>query len=244
MIKLFSRKGKKFYFFIRKTAGYCPTDISVFESAFVHKSASAKVSNHNERLEYLGDAVLGVAVAEILYKRFPDADEGFLSKLRSDLVSRKQLNAVAQTLEFYTHIKYHVPHKLSSTHIPGDALEAFIAAIYLDAGIGKARKFVERHIANDRYIQQSLTESATHNYKSNLLEWSQRKKVEVLFETHQLNDAEKAARKHITFVSTVYVGGIATGEGSGTSKKIAEQNAAKNVINGVKLSQLNELFDV
>ena len=245
LIKLFSRKGRKFYFFLCHTAGYLPTSVSLFRTAFVHKSIGSKrrgagTSGDNERLEYLGDAVLEAVVSDILYHRFPDHDEGYLSKLRSNMVCRARLNAIAFEIGLDEHITLSSRKDLAVSHIPGDALEAFIAAIYLDGGIRRVRKFVQRHITNDRRTAEAQGEMWQDNHKSRLVNMGEQAGVEVFFETHRqsgkvFQDAEE------NFVSQIKVADVVIGQAKGRSKKQAEQRAACAVLNGISGGQIDIL---
>lgn len=245
LIKLFSRKGRKFYFFLCRTAGYMPTSVSLFRTAFVHKSIGYKrrgagTSEDNERLEYLGDAVLEAVVSDILYHRFPDRDEGYLSKLRSNMVCRARLNAIAFEIGLDEHITLSSRKDLAVSHIPGDALEAFVAAIYLDGGMRRVRKFVQRHITNDRRTAEAQGEMWQDNYKSRLVNMGEQVGVEVFFETHRqsgkvFQDAED------NFVSQIKVADVVIGRAKGRSKKQAEQKAACAVLNGISGGQIDIL---
>lgn len=218
------------------TAGYLPRDISLYEEAFIHKSAFAsnafKRRRYNERLEYLGDAILGAVVADILYRKFPKYEEGMLTKLRSDLVCRRRLNSIAQELEFEQYIQFISSRDLKSTHIPGDTIEAFVAAIYLDAGMKRVFKFVRRCIADDAHIAMTINDAQKNNYKSELLEWGQHEHVEITFETHSANSDG--------FVSKTIVGGESIGSGTGKTKKQAEQDAAKTTLSNIRFRKGNK----
>ena len=242
IIKLFSRKGRKFYFFIARTAGYLPTSTSHFQDAFTHRSFSNPVQSHegdtnNERLEFLGDAVIGTVVAHVLYKKMPTADEGLMSRLRANIVSRKRLNAVALNLGMGEFIKSNNLRSLSSTHIPGDALEAFVAAIFLDSGLRRATRFVRKHIASDAIIAEVLEEAEPSNYKSILLEAGQHAKVLISFDTSQLDDANTLTS--VNFKTVVLANGKPISEAGGHSKKKAEREAAKMALSLIEAGSLD-----
>lgn len=240
LIKLFSRKGRKFYFFIWKTAGYMPASLDLFELAFVHKSVAAtrpstEHAQNNERLEYLGDAVLEAVVSDILFRRFPDKQEGFLSKLRSNLVCRARLNAISLELGLANHVLMTSRKDLAVSHIPGDALEAFVAAIYLDGGLQKVKRFASRHIANDKRVAEALCEMNQDNYKSRLVNLGAQSGVEVFFDTHRAPDDNN---HDVNFVAEVRLADVVVGRGSGRSKKLAEQMAAQMVLEGIRLGEI------
>lgn len=218
-----------FHCFIRETIGYRPKDIKVFENAFIHKSVllrGGKPGECNERLEYLGDAILEAVVSERLYHMLPDAEEGELSKLRATLVCRERLNVVARNLGMVKYIKYNAPHKIETTHLPGDAVEAIVAAIYLDGGQRKAEAFIRSKIVTDEDILSlKKTNLSGENYKSAILEWGQKHRKEIIFES-----GEAIVNGVKEFRTTLFVDGIATGEGYGKSKKKADQEAARRAI--------------
>lgn len=238
LIKLFSREGRKFYFFLHRTAGYWPHSTSVFRRAFVHKSVAAAlkpggVKPDNERLEFLGDAVLEAAVTDILFRRFPGADEGFLSKLRSNMVCRARLNAIAFELGLDEYIVVSSRKDLAVSHIPGDALEAFVAAIYIDGGLGRVRRFALRHIASERRIEEARGDLRQENFKSRLVNLGDQSGVEVFFETHKLSGVD-VSNSEVNFVSEVKVADVVVGRGAGRTKKQAEQMAAEKVLGGIE----------
>ncbi len=218
-----------------------PRSLRHFNLAFIHKSvglansASAHAKN-NERLEYLGDAILEAVVSDILYHRFPNEQEGYLSKLRSNMVCRARLNAISLELGLDKYIVMTSRKDLVISHIPGDALEAFVAAIYLDGGLRKARKFALRHVANDRRIAEALGEMKQDNYKSQLVNLGEQSGVEVFFETHRSTDEEK--NPDVNFVTEVKLADVVVGRGAGRSKKLAEQMAARMVLEGIRLGEI------
>lgn len=230
MVKLFSRKGREFYLFLYHSVGYWPSNVSLFELAFVHRSVQRdthKTSEieyiHNERLEYLGDGILGALVAEILYKNYPTLDEGKLTKIRSVLVSRKSLNALSLQLGFDKYIVSNSSNDdMKKSHIPGDVFEAFVAAVYLDGGFKRARSFVRKTVATDESISRALFVGDERiNYKSKIIEWGQKRHSEIIFDTHYVNGNDGE------FVSYLKVDGVVLAEGRGMQKKVAEQEASR-----------------
>lgn len=238
LIKLFSREGRKFYFFLHRTAGYWPRSTAVFRRAFVHKSVAASlkpggVKPDNERLEFLGDAILEAVVTDILFHRFPGADEGFLSKLRSNMVCRTRLNAISFDLGLDRYIVLSSRKDLAVSHIPGDALEAFVASIYLDGGLRRVRRFALRHIASERRIEEARRDLGQDNFKSRLVNLGDQSGVEVFFETHRLSGVDVSCSA-VNFVSEVKVADVVIGRGEGRTKKQAEQMAAERVLGGIE----------
>jgi ribonuclease-3 len=228
-IRLFCHQGKEPYLSIYSITGFCPKDIRVYEQAFLHKSSCNYNEGrrlNNERLEFLGDAVLGVIVADILYKRFPSKREGFLTDSRSKIVQRETLNRVAVELGIDKLLHYSGrPHHSTAhnTYICGNALEALIAAVYLDRGYRACYRFIDTVIIR-KYIHLDSIVRKEVNFKSNLIEWGQKNKVEVVF---NLAESVTARNGDITFRTVVLLGGIEAGDGWGYTKKESQQKSAK-----------------
>ncbi len=226
-IKLYFFSRKKFYGLFYSDLGFAPKNEELFRLALIHRSASTYKNGfaiNNERLEFLGDAVLGAIVAEMLYKFFPNKGEGFLTQLRSKIVSRESLNNLAIKLGLDKEVIAKADLSRNK-HIYGDVFEAFIGAIYLDQGYLITKKFIERHIV-PKYIDiEKLVENDT-NYKSRLVEWAQKNKKSLTFDTREQNGCNKG----LIFISEIRVEGEKLGEGTGDSKKEAEQKAAREVI--------------
>jgi ribonuclease-3 len=170
---------------LRNLLGFYPNNISVYQLAFSHRSISRETDNgvplSNERLEYLGDAVLGAVVADILFKKFPYRDEGFLTEMRSRIVSRENLKNLA--------VKFGVDELLQKEaaigtyrSMYGDAFEALIGAIYLDKGYAKTQKFILERIIRI-HVDLHEIEQTEKNFKSLILNWGQREKHSIVFET-------------------------------------------------------------
>ena len=229
-IKLFSSPRKEFYSYIKVLTGHCPLKFKLYDIAFIHKSASYvdKMGNvvNNERLEYLGDAVLGTIVAEYLYNRFPFKDEGFLTQLRSRVVNRSFLTQLTFKMGLNKYVVSNASSVSESSHLYGDLLEAFIGAIYLDSGYTVAKQFVIKKIFNQHVDIQEM-EKVDNNFKSQLIEWGQKIKQEVEFKT--VNNPDSGAEK-MPFLSEAYIDGKMMGTGEGYSKKEAQQNAARHTL--------------
>ncbi len=229
-LKLFSSQRKEFYSFIKSLTGHSPLKFKLYDIAFIHKSASYtdKMGNtvNNERLEYLGDAVLGTIVAEYLYNRFPFKDEGFLTQLRSRVVNRSFLTQLTFKMGLNRFVVSNANSVSESSHLYGDLLEAFIGAIYLDSGYSVAKQFVIKRIFNQHVDLQEM-EKVDNNFKSQLIEWGQKIKQEVEFKT--VNNPEPGPEK-MPFVSDAWVDGKVLGTGEGYSKKEAQQNAAQQAL--------------
>jgi ribonuclease III len=229
-IKLFSSPRKEFYTFIKATTGFSPLKLRLYDLAFIHRSASsADIMGqplNNERLEYLGDAVLGTIVAEYLYNRFPRKDEGFLTQMRSRIVNRSFLTQLTFKLGLNRFINSNTNSVNDSSHIYGDVFEAFVGAIYLDIGYQGAKKFVLKKVLS-RHVDIEQLERSDTNFKSQLIEWGQKNKREVTFETHENRDT---GQRSLPFVSVIKIDGTTVGKGEGYSKKEAQQNSASKAL--------------
>ena len=229
-IKLFSSKRKEFYLFLKDILGIYPGNLKLYDIAFIHKSASTTDSMgnliNNERLEYLGDAILGAVVAEFLYNRFPQRGEGFLTQMRSKLVNRAFLSQLINETGLHQFIKSRTIGNTSASNIYGDALEALIGAIYLDKGFDQARYVIIKRFLNG-YVDLNKMEEQDNNYKSQLIEWGQKNKMDVNFQTEE--EASQNSKFSI-FVSTVEIEKEIKGKGYGSSKKESQQNAAREAI--------------
>ena len=221
-------RNKLYYRAIDDMFGFIPNNIELYKLALIHKSASIDINGehiNNERLEFLGDAVIESITSDYLFIEYPHYDEGKLTKLRSKLVSRQSLNAIACELGLNRYII--CSHSITATqkHLFGDAFEAMMGAIYLDQGYNFANRLLINNIYSKRISLEEVDETET-DFKSRLIEWCQKNHHTIEFRTAQ-DSSGSAARP--TFHSTVYIGGIAAGYGVGDSKKQAEQQAAFSV---------------
>ncbi len=237
-IKLFSSSRKGFYLFLKDLLGFYPSNLKIYDLAFVHKSASVYDSQgnlvNNERLEFLGDAILGAIIADFLYNRFPQEDEGFLTKNRSKLVNRSFLTRLTFDMGLNVFIDSNTTKNIDKSHIYGDAFEALIGAIYLDKGYPTVKYFVTKKILS-HYVDLAEVEQADTNFKSQLIEWSQKNKKELRFETGE--DPGNDKTKQPQFRAKVFIGKKEMGRGTGTSKKEAHQNAARETLKKLGNSQ-------
>lgn len=225
-IRLYLHRNGKFYGLSISQLGFVPRNKGLYRLALVHKSASRITTKgvvlNYERLEFLGDAVLGAIVAELLYKFFPKQDEGFLTRVRSKVVSRESLNELA----IHIGLDKAVVAKADlsrNKHIYGDVFEAFVGAMFLDQGFSHTKRFIEKYIFPNYFNINDLV-LVDKNYKSRLIEWGQKNKVDLIFNT------DSTLKKRYKFCCTICIGEVEKGKGYGTSKKEAEQNAAENVI--------------
>ena len=217
-----------------KFLGFIPGNFYLYKLAFIHSSAPLKLHNgsllNNERLEFLGDAILEAIVSDIIYKQFPYKNEGFLSKVRARIVQRDTLNLIAVNLGIPQLLKSLINKDNNTLNPFGNALEALLGARYLDKGYNRTKKYVLKKILSD----SSLTEEIITNgadYKSQILEWGHKNKKEVIFSNEEILNNNQ--NKHL-FFSTLTIENQKAGSGNGMSKKEAEQNAAKHVIIRIK----------
>ncbi len=236
-------RDKAYYKIVDDMFGFIPHNIELYKLALIHKSASLVLEDgqavNNERLEFLGDAVIEAVTSDYLFIEYPDRDEGFLTQLRSKIVSRQSLNELAVKIGLDSQVIANGSTSVTQKHIYGDAFEAMMGAVYLDQGYD----FVNRLLINRIYFRllnlDELTESET-DFKSRLIEWCQKNRHKIVFRTG--NDKEYAAN-HPVFYSTVLVDGIEVGHGSGDSKKEAEQSAAFSVAEYMSDEQCASLLD-
>lgn len=233
-IRLLFRKDKESYLCFYRILGFYPDNINLYHQALLHKSTSIRSEKgrplNNERLEFLGDAILDAVVGDIVYKRFEGKREGFLTNTRSKIVQRETLNKLALEIGLDKLIKFSARSSSHNSYMLGNAFEALIGAIYLDQGYEVCKKFVEQQIIN-RYIDLDKVSRKEVNFKSKLIEWSQKNKMEVSFELiEQFLDQDS----NPVFQTEVRIKGIPAGTGAGYSKKESQQNAAKMAIKKIK----------
>lgn len=212
--------------FIISRFGYRPKKISYFEQAITHKSnANSKYIDSNERLEFLGDAIIDAVVAEFLFARFPNEDEGYLTKIKSKLVSRKTLSEIAEEMEIRQVLRYHKGRSININTLEGNAFEAIIGAIYLDGGFEQVRQTLEQHVYR-KYVNINKVLEEEIDFKSKLFIWSQRNKLSIDFEIiSEVNKGSSWEYKVIVLINEQKYG-----LGTGSSKKAAEQVAAKETL--------------
>lgn len=236
-IRLLFRKNRESYFCFYSILGFFPRNIQLYEQALLHKSTSIRSEKgrplNNERLEFLGDAILDSIVADIVYRHFEGKREGFLTNTRSKIVQRETLNKLAVEIGLDKLVKYSARTSSHNSYMYGNAFEAFIGAIYLDQGYERCKCFMEERIFKN-YIDLEKMSRKEVNFKSKLIEWSQKHKVEVSFELiEQFLDKEYNPMFH----TEVRVEGISAGTGTGYSKKESQQNAAKTALNKIKTNE-------
>jgi ribonuclease-3 len=216
--------------------GKRPLSLSLYKLAMRHTSA-ATVNKKGfketyERLEYLGDSILGMVVAEMLYKRFPFKDEGFLTETRSKIVNRESLNQLSKKIGLQTLVKYNKNRGTVISHksVYGDCLESLIGAIYLDRGFKYSQHFILNRLIRPHFDLDELS-NTTVNHKSKIIEWSQKEDRDLRFEIIQHNEDSKNKQ----FIAQVFIDDEPMSKGYGFSKKKAEQDAAQKTLDELDL---------
>ena len=233
-IRLLFHKDRESYFCYYKILGFFPRNIRFYEQALLHKSTSIRSEKgrplNNERLEFLGDAILDAIVGDIVYKHFEGRWEGFLTKTRSKIVQRETLNKLAVEIGLDKLVKYSTRSSSHNSYMYGNAFEAFIGAIYLDQGYERCKQFMEKKILKN-YIDLDKMSRKEVNFKSKLIEWSQKTKMEVSFELiEQFLDQDYNPMFH----TEVRIESLSAGTGTGYSKKESQQNAAQMALKKIK----------
>jgi ribonuclease-3 len=221
-----SKNEKIFCYTISRIIGMYPDNSSLYKLAISHSSVakenSSGTKNSYERLEYLGDSVLGTVVAEYLFKKFPYKNEGFLTDIRSRIVNRESLNKVGKKMGLNRIVEYSGKVNLSHKSLYGDVLEALVGAVYLDKGFYPCREFILTKILEHHFdIEEVVTN--TSNFKSLLIEWTQKHNHKLDF-----NIKEESGNMHNKeFTAAILIDEKEVSIGKGTSKKRAEQAAAE-----------------
>lgn len=213
---------------IYSLTGLRPKNLDLYQLATRHSSAAQQIKDHNERLEYLGDAVLGTIIAEFLFKKFPYKEEGFLTEIRSRIVNGEHLSSLARKIglsELINHDRKQRHAQLQRSSMHGDAMEALVAAVFLDHGFNKCKQFVMQKLIVPHVDLEVIVEQNA-NFKSQVIEWAQRHSKKVSFEIVD----EKGASHHKEFIAEVLIDGQIMGQGKGMSKKKAEQAAAEKAL--------------
>ncbi len=233
-IRLLFHKERESYFCFYRILGFFPRNLKVYQQALLHKSTSLRSEEgrplNNERLEFLGDAILDAIVGDIVFQHFEGKREGFLTNTRSKIVQRETLNKLAVEIGLDKLVKYAARSSSHNSYMYGNAFEAFIGAIYLDQGYDRCKQFMEKKIFK-HYIDLEKMSRKEVNFKSKLIEWSQKHKVEVSFELiEQFIDHEN----NPMFQTEVQIEGLPAGTGTGYSKKESQQNAAQMALKKIK----------
>ncbi|MDR1005127.1 MAG: ribonuclease III [Prevotellaceae bacterium] len=233
-IRLLFRKDRESYLCFYHILGFYPHNIELYRQALLHKSSSLRTPKgrpvNNERLEFLGDAILDAIVGDIVYSHFEGYREGFLTNTRSKIVQRETLNKLAVDIGLDRLVKYSSRSSAHNSYMYGNAFEAFIGAIYLDRGYDKCKQFLEERIFKEHINLDKMSRKEV-NFKSKVIEWSQKRKYEVSFELiEQMYDQDSNPMFH----TEVRIEGLSAGKGTGYSKKESQQNAARAAMKKIK----------
>jgi ribonuclease III len=214
----------------RQTLHVTPGDLGLYRQALRHSSAVVEDRPDlpdNERLEFLGDAILDSIIGDMLFTRYPDKGEGFLTRMRSKLVSRTQLNSLAKLIAIERVMESNVARSHESS-VPGNALEALIGALFIDKGFDRTRKVVVKLLLTHVDLEEVAKEDK--DGKSRLLEWGQKRRRKVEFVVRE----ESGGGRGKTYVAEVLIDGVSRGTGRGVSKKVAEQDAAQSAFRAMR----------
>lgn len=214
--------------FIIKKFAYRPKNLKYFIEAVTHRSmaaSSSAINYSNERLEFLGDTILDAVVAELLYLKFPTEDEGYLTKIKSKIVSRKTLSEIAELLDLKTILRYNKSRSINISTLEGNAFEALIGAIYLDGGFEAAKKTLTNHIFR-KYADLTKILEEEIDFKSRLFIWCQKSRLALEFSVVREENIQGSWQYEIQ----VLINDKMYGKGIGSSKKAAEQQASKETL--------------
>jgi ribonuclease-3 len=211
---------------VKQITGLKPKNLSVYQTAFTHKSMGITLPDGHpmsyERLEFLGDAILGSIIAEFIYHEVPSADEGYLTKMRSKIVSRAHLNELGQDLRLLKHARTQVPEQHFGPNVHGNLFEALVGAVYLDRGYNACKSFIQKKMI-DPYVDIQKLEGKITSYKSLLIEWCQKNRKRFDYETYQDDSAENER----FFAVKLRIDNRIISKARATSKKKAEEKASK-----------------
>lgn len=233
-------KNGDFFLAVKKILGFKPKDISLFEEAFTHRSMNEKnVEMHSknyERMEFLGDAILSTIIASHLFKKVPSGNEGYLTKMRSKVVSREHLNELGRDLNLLQLVRSNIPIDQFGENIHGNVFEALIGAIYLDRGFNYCEKFINYRVIKP-YVDIQKLEGKIISYKSLFIEWCQKNKKSFNFIIYE--DTGKDILKH--FAVRLKLEDEIIAKARATSKKKAEETAAKRAYYKMQRTIDNEM---
>ena len=228
IVKPQNKEDEDFYYELKELLNFKPIKLTHYKKAFTHRSLKLIDRKGNpinfERLEFLGDAILGSVIASYLYKKVPDGDEGYLTQMRSKVVSREHLNSLGKDLDLLKFVKSNVTNNQISANIHGNIFEALIGAVYLDRGYNYCHQFIYEQVILP-YVDIERLEGKISSYKGFIIEWCQKNKKKYKFDSYE--DTGNQDKKH--FSVRVSIDGVIVAKGRATSKKKAEEIAAKRV---------------
>jgi len=238
IVKPQNKEDENFYYELKELLNFKPIKLSLYKKAFTHRSLKLVDSKGNpvnyERLEFLGDAILGTVIASYLFKKVPDGDEGYLTQMRSKVVSREHLNDLGKDLDLIKFVKSNISKEHVSNNIHGNIFEALVGAIYLDRGYNYCHQFIYEQVIMP-YVDIERLEGKISSYKGFVIEWCQKQKKKYKFESYE--DSGNQNKKH--FSVRVSIDGNIIAKGRATSKKKAEEIAAKRVYYAMQSQMLN-----
>lgn len=227
--KIFNSRSNnegEFFLQLSKILGFTPKEISIYKKAFTHRSSNIKDKTgtpiNYERLEFLGDVMLGAVISEHLYKEVPSGDEGYLTKMRSKVVSREHLNELGKDLNLIDLVISKIPKQNFGDNIHGNVFEALVGAIYLDKGFAYCKRFIHKRVIKP-YVDIEKLEGKIISYKSLVIEWCQKQKNSFKYDVYE--DDGNDLVKH--FAVKLYINDKVVAKARGTSKKKAEEMASK-----------------
>ncbi|MCF8713412.1 ribonuclease III [Joostella atrarenae] len=221
-----SQDDGDFFLEIHRILGFKPKNIALYKKAFTHRSINLKDDKglplNYERLEFLGDTMLGSIISHYLYNEVPEGDEGYLTKMRSKIVSREHLNELGKDLNLIKFVKSKIPNEHFGDNIHGNVFEALVGAIFLDRGYHYCERFIKKCVVKP-YVDIENLEGKIISYKSLIIEWCQKEKKVFLFDTYEDNGNDDL--KH--FAVKLYIDKKIISKARATSKKKAEESASK-----------------
>ena len=221
-----SDKGRDFFLEVKKLIGFKPLDISIYKMAFTHRSLNLKnslgVAINYERLEFLGDAMLDAVISKHLYDEVPQGDEGYLTKMRSKIVSREHLNELGKELNLIKLLKSRIPKANFGNNVHGNLFEALVGAIFLDRGYDDCKSFIDQNVIIPHVDIETL-ESKVISYKSLFIEWCQKEKK--IFNYDVYEDTGNEDIRH--FSVKLFIDDKVIAKARATSKKKAEEKVSK-----------------
>lgn len=228
MVKSRSQEDQELYNELKKVLSFSPRNLNKYKKAFTHRSVQILDSKGNpinyERLEFLGDSILGSVIAAYLYKKVPTGSEGYLTQMRSKIVSREHLNELGKDLNLIRFVKSNIDQANVGDNIHGNIFEALVGAIYLDKGYNTCQKFIFENVIIP-YVDIEKLEGKITSYKGLIIEWCQKQKKKYKFDTYE--DSGNESIKH--FSVKISIDGEQVAKGRATSKKKAEEQASKRV---------------
>jgi ribonuclease-3 len=228
IVKPHSSEDAQLYNELKVLLNFSPRTINKYKKAFTHRSVQMLdkkgIPINYERLEFLGDSILGAVIAAYLYKKVPEGSEGYLTQMRSKIVSREHLNELGKDLDLIRFVKSNIDQANVGDNIHGNIFEALVGAIYLDRGYNACQKFIYENVIVP-YVDIEKLEGKITSYKGLIIEWCQKQKKKYAFDTYE--DSGNETVKH--FSVKVSIDGEQIAKGRATSKKKAEEQASKRV---------------